>query len=85
MPNGFGCALGKIQLILYAIYNDKGEPNKPAAEDVELGEAPALEKPSKSPNGNNDKGEPNKPAAVDVELGEAPALEKPSKSPNGNA
>ncbi|KAM5562464.1 hypothetical protein ABKV19_017604 [Rosa sericea] len=56
VPNGFGCALGALQLILYFIYHDnKGGDTKqqqPGAEDnVELG----LEKPhqSKKANGVN--------------------------------
>ena len=56
VPNGFGCGLGTLQLILYAIYRNSGKPKKPAAAaaaaaDVELGK-PQLEKPSKSPNEN---------------------------------
>ncbi|XP_062024855.1 bidirectional sugar transporter SWEET1 [Rosa rugosa] len=56
VPNGFGCALGALQLILYFIYHDnKGGDTKkqqPSAEDnVELG----LEKPHqlKQANGVN--------------------------------
>lgn len=34
VPNGFGCALGAMQLILYAIYrNNKGEPQKKVNSD----------------------------------------------------
>lgn len=55
VPNGFGCALGALQLILYFVYRDnKGNDTKKqlSAEDtVELG----LEKPhqSKQSNGIN--------------------------------
>ena len=57
VPNGFGCALGALQLILYFFYRDNkggGDTKKqqPSAEDsVELG----LEKPhqSKQTNGVN--------------------------------
>lgn len=41
VPNGFGCGLGAVQLILYAIYrNHKGEPSKAVADD----DAAAIEK-----------------------------------------
>lgn len=37
IPNGFGCGLGAVQLILYAIYhNNKGEGKKGAGEDASL-------------------------------------------------
>lgn len=55
VPNGFGCALGALQLILYFVYRDKkGNDTKKqlSAEDTaELG----LEKPhqSKQSNGIN--------------------------------
>nr|GMD91129.1 bidirectional sugar transporter SWEET1-like [Ipomoea batatas] len=48
IPNGFGCGLGAVQLILYAIYCDKksfpdgsgkmvGVDGKPTGEDIQLG------------------------------------------------
>lgn len=37
IPNGFGCGLGAVQLILYAIYrNNKGEGKKGAVDDASL-------------------------------------------------
>lgn len=34
IPNGFGCGLGAVQLILYAIYrNNKGENKKSSNEE----------------------------------------------------
>jgi solute carrier family 50 protein (sugar transporter) len=39
VPNGFGCSLGAVQLVLYFIYRDnKGGTKKPTAvESVEMG------------------------------------------------
>ncbi|KAF8404374.1 hypothetical protein HHK36_009257 [Tetracentron sinense] len=39
VPNGFGCGLGALQLILYAIYrNNKGGPKKTSSDDsLEMG------------------------------------------------
>ncbi|KAL5560459.1 hypothetical protein UlMin_036670 [Ulmus minor] len=50
IPNGFGCGLGTLQLILYFIYRkNKGGSNKPTPEEtVEMG----LSKPTKKPNAN---------------------------------
>ncbi|KAL8485332.1 hypothetical protein ACS0TY_027580 [Phlomoides rotata] len=41
IPNGFGCGLGTVQLILYAIYrNNKGENKKSSPEEsVEMGKS----------------------------------------------
>lgn len=37
IPNGFGCGLGTVQLILYAIYrNNKGENKKPTAAEESM-------------------------------------------------
>lgn len=45
VPNGFGCGLGTMQLILYFIYRNKGEPKKAEKSlDMELG----MEKQSNS-------------------------------------
>ncbi|KAL2467838.1 Bidirectional sugar transporter SWEET1 [Forsythia ovata] len=51
IPNGFGCGLGAVQLILYAIYrNNKGETKKSSAEEsLEMESSngkPHQEKPS---------------------------------------
>ncbi|KAL9446513.1 hypothetical protein AB3S75_014223 [Citrus x aurantiifolia] len=45
VPNGFGCGLGTMQLILYFIYHKKGEPEKPSAANgsVEMGQEKPLE------------------------------------------
>ncbi|KAJ9675139.1 hypothetical protein PVL29_024189 [Vitis rotundifolia] len=55
VPNGFGCGLGAMQLILYAIYRNKGESKNLAAADkpvdMELGK-PQQEKQSRAQNGN---------------------------------
>lgn len=50
VPNGFGCGLGAMQLILYAIYRNKGEFKKPDAADksVEMEQG----KQSKAQDGN---------------------------------
>ncbi|XP_004290589.1 PREDICTED: bidirectional sugar transporter SWEET1-like [Fragaria vesca subsp. vesca] len=51
VPNGFGCALGALQLILYFFYRDIKKQQPSAEDSVELG----LEKPhqSKQANGVN--------------------------------
>lgn len=38
IPNGFGCGLGAVQLILYAIYRDNKHENKKSSpeESVEM-------------------------------------------------
>ncbi|KAH9757358.1 Bidirectional sugar transporter SWEET1 [Citrus sinensis] len=53
VPNGFGCGLGTMQLILYFIYHKKGEPEKPSAANgsVEIGQEKPLEG-TKMANGN---------------------------------
>lgn len=55
VPNGFGCGLGAMQLILYAIYCKKGKSKNLAAADkpvdMELGK-PQQEKQSRALNGN---------------------------------
>lgn len=55
VPNGFGCGLGAMQLILYAIYCNKGKSKNLAAADkpvdMELGK-PQQEKQSRAQNGN---------------------------------
>ncbi|KAL9449666.1 hypothetical protein AB3S75_011565 [Citrus x aurantiifolia] len=53
VPNGFGCGLGTMQLILYFIYHKKGEPEKPSAANgsVEMGQEKPLEG-TKMANGN---------------------------------
>lgn len=55
VPNGFGCGLGAMQLILYAIYCKKGKSKNLAAADkpvdMELGK-PQQEKQSRAQNGN---------------------------------
>ncbi|KAL0314403.1 UNVERIFIED_CONTAM: Bidirectional sugar transporter SWEET1 [Sesamum angustifolium] len=53
IPNGFGCGLGAVQLILYAIYRDNKGQNKKAAADGSLemektNSKPHQEKPSNS-------------------------------------
>lgn len=53
VPNGFGCGLGTMQLILYFIYrNNKGESKKPASdESIEIGSGKS---PSSVVNGKQD-------------------------------
>ncbi|KAJ8771691.1 hypothetical protein K2173_026868 [Erythroxylum novogranatense] len=55
VPNGFGCGLGAMQLILYVIYRkNKGEAKKPTADQssLEMGSTIALEDKQSAANGS---------------------------------
>ncbi|XP_012066095.1 bidirectional sugar transporter SWEET1 isoform X1 [Jatropha curcas] len=61
VPNGFGCGLGTVQLILYFIYrngkgvDDSDDVKKPTSQSVEMGVGkPQLEKNQVMVNGSHD-------------------------------
>lgn len=55
IPNGFGCALGTLQLILYFIYcGNKGEKSEDAEKDEKSMEMKGDEKKQNVVNGKQD-------------------------------
>lgn len=55
VPNGFGCGLGAMQLILYFIYRNKGEAKKPTFDHcMEMGPGKPRQEKQLIANGSQD-------------------------------